>query len=333
MKPRPKLALFAALCLGATAAGAGMTSASFRGETESPANEVSAAPDFVAPEVSVPAVGKLAGGLLGSVAAGGGYHVYAKVSDTGNPASGVASVSADLGAVSAGKDAVPLEPGTFEVEGKSYNYRSAELAVDASLADGDYSFSITAKDGADNARTYKDPAVKVDSSAPSAADVQSANGGSTAGRPEEGDTVTFTYSEPVDPYSVLTGWGGGKTNVVARIVNGGLLGLGNDELVVYDPTNTTQLSLGSVDLGRTDYVGTELLGGLTTFGASLSPSTMVADGRTITVTLGTPAELDVNTAADSGTMAWAPSDGATDAAGNKAASTAAQESGAADKEF
>lgn len=321
------------LALSAPVAGVGVTSAAFSGAAVNPANEISAAPDFVAPAVSAAAIGKASGGLLGSLAPGGAYHVYAKVSDSGNPASGVAGVAADLGALSAGQSAVALEPGDFTVDGKQFNYRSAQLTLDVSLAGGSYGFSIATKDAAANARTADGFSLAVDTSAPTAVDVQAANGAATVGRPEQGDTVSFTYSEPIDPSSILAGWGGAETNVVVRIVNGGLLGLGNDELVVYDAANTTQLPLGVLDLGRADYVGSAPVGGLTSFGASVSASTMRIDGASIIVKLGAAAELEVNTAADTATMVWTPAAGVTDAAGNTASVATATESGAADKEF
>jgi hypothetical protein len=45
--------------------------------------------------------------------------------------------------------------------------------------------------------------------------VQSANvAGGTAGKLEAGDTLTYTFSEPMLPASVLGGWAGAATPVV-----------------------------------------------------------------------------------------------------------------------
>ena len=58
----------------------------------------------------------------------------------------------------------------------------------------------------------------VDNTAPTASTVQTANkAGGIAGRPEIGDTITFTFSEPIDPKSVLSGWTGAATSAVVRI--------------------------------------------------------------------------------------------------------------------
>ena len=52
----------------------------------------------------------------------------------------------------------------------------------------------------------------MDNTAPTATDVQTTNvGGGTNGKAETGDTITFTYSETLDPYSILAGWNGSST--------------------------------------------------------------------------------------------------------------------------
>jgi hypothetical protein len=159
--------------------------------------------------------------------------------------------------------------------------------------------------------------------------VQAANAsGGTVGRAEAGDTISYTFSEPPDPNSILSGWNGTSTGATVRILNGPVL-LGNDTLRVYDSANTTQLPLGTVDLGGSTYVGGGLgLGEATNF----TSSTMSISGNVLTVTLGT-AGANVTTALLSGTMQWTPSTSATDRAANAMSGTAVNESGAADKEF
>jgi hypothetical protein len=166
--------------------------------------------------------------------------------------------------------------------------------------------------------------VSVDNTVPSASDVQTTNGGSIVGRAQIGDTITYTFSESMDPTSFLAGWTGASTNVVVRLNNGGAI---NDTVAVYDSTNASQLPLGSVDLGRTDYTSSNR-----TFGASGTPSTMVMSGATITITLGTQSGAAA-TAGGTGTMIWTPSTTPTDRAGTACSASAPSESGAADKEF
>ena len=259
--------------------------------------------------------------------------------DTGNPASGIASVRANVSSVTTGATAVTLTAGSFSAGGVSYGYRSAPLNADAILAAGAKSFTVTATDNAANANTFAG-SVTVDNTAPKASDVQTTNvGGGTNGLAELGDSLILSFSEPVEPESILAGWSGAATNVVVRINDNVLLGLptGNDTLQIYNAANTTALPLGAVDLGRSDYVG-GLLGGNVRFGASGTPSTMSMSGNVLTVVFGTyNATIVVDparaTAAGTGTAAWTPVATPYDRAANAMSTATASESGSADKEF
>lgn len=313
------------------------TFAAFASRADNGGNLFTAAPDFRAPVVGSVAIGKTVGGAAGFVKQGGGYHVYANVAaDTGNPPSGIASVKADLSALSAGSTAVTLVVGSYSFAGVSYNYRSASpLSADAVLAEGSKGFAVTATDVAANANTANGSAT-VDNTAPKAADVQTTNAG-TAGLAEQNDTLVFTFSEPVEPDSILPGWTGAATNVVVRLNDGALAVVGNDSVQIFNAANTTALPLGVVDLGRGDYVA-GLLGGNVRFGASGTPSTMTMSGSVLTVVLGTyNATVIVDpgraTAGGSGSSIWTPVATPYDRAANAMATTAATETGAADKEF
>jgi hypothetical protein len=213
------------------------------------------------------------------------------------------------------------------VGGVTYSYKSATLTANAALSAGSKSFTVSATDAAANGPASGSFSVTVDNTAPTASDVQTANGGATAGKPEAGDTVTLTYSEQIEPISVLAGWGGASQSVVVRISNGG--GSTKDMLTVWNAANTAQLPLGTVNLVRAGYVAK---GTTVTFGASGTASTMVQSGSALTITLGTPSTT-TNTVTTTGNMTWTPSTTATDRAGNAASSTAATQSGAADKAF
>lgn len=288
-------------------------------------NSITAATDFRAPTASASVIGKTAGGLTGSIKKAGTYYVYANVSDTGNPASGIATVTTNVNSITSGSTAVALVAGSYTAGGTSYNYRSASLTAGSSLAAGSYSYSLTLTDAAGNSATQSGFSVTVDNTAPSGTDVQIVNGGATSGLAEAGDKVTFTFSKAIDPNSILAGWSSGTTNVVVRLNNGS--GSGNDTVTIFNSTNTTQLPLGSVNLGRTDYTGANL-----TFGATGTASSMTMSGSTVTIVLGTQSAA-ATTAASTGTMTWTPSATATDAAGNAVSTTTVTESGAADKEF
>jgi hypothetical protein len=312
--------------------------AAFTSSTSNPGDTITAAPDFVAPAITAVAVGKTQGGVTGFVKKGGTYFVYANVSaDTGNPASGLSTVKANASELTTGQAAVTMTAGTYTAGGTSYNYRSAELTVNVTT-EGSKTIPVTATDVAGNAGTLNATAT-LDGIAPTAVDIQTTNvGGGTNGLAELGDKIVYTYSEPIEPESILAGWTGASTNVVVRLVDNGLLGLptGNDEVVINNAANSAQLPLGAINMGRGDYVS-GLLGGSVYFGSTGTASTMVMSGNTITLTLGTYAAESIlvarGTAAGTGTMVWTPVATPFDRAANAMSTTPATESGAADKDF
>ena len=79
----------------------------------------------------------------------------------------------------------------------------------------------------------------------------------------------------MDPNSILSGWTGTATTVTLRLIDGGA---GNDSVQIWDAANTTQLPLGSVNLGNTGQV---------TASVNFTGSTMTQSGAAITITLGT----------------------------------------------
>lgn len=332
-KAKAALVLFAVAAIAMVAIPAAL--AAFSARTENPGNLVTAAPDFRPPLVTATAIGKTVGGAAGFLKQGGTYFVYATVgADTGSPASGIASVKANVETITTGQAAVALVAGSYTAGGVSYNYRSAALTANAVIAEGARVFTVTATDVATNANTVNGE-VTIDNTAPKATDVQSANGGTTVGLAEEKDSLTYTFSEPVEPESILAGWTGAATNVTVRVVDNGLLGLptGNDAIQIYDSANSTVLPLGTVDLGRGDYAA-GLLGG--TYRFLNSKMTMV--GNTVTVVFGSYSSTIVvdagrTTAGGTGTMTWTPVATPYDRAQNAMSTAPATESGAADREF
>ena len=118
-------------------------------------------------------------------------------------------------------------------------------------------------DVAGNNGTQAGLTVTVDNTAPTASDNQPTNKvGGTAGQAEAGDLVTLTFSEPIEPCSLLANWDGTSTTVTARLTNSAT----SDPLTIWDAANTTQLNFGSIDTGA-NYVRSS---------ATFTPSTMVA---------------------------------------------------------
>jgi hypothetical protein len=317
----------AAACCGAlvaATAGTGLSGASYSSSRSNPGETFVAAADWTAPAVSASVIAKSTGGTAGAVHASGSYFVYANVADTGSPASGTTSVTADLSALTTGATAVALTAGSFAVGGVSYGYRSAAQSVGSGVTAGTKAFTVATSDAAGNTATRTGLSVIVDNTAPAGSDVQTVDVGGTAGQPQTGDRLILSYTETIEASTILAGWNGSSTNVVVHM-DGGTLS--HNVLSVWNAGNSSQLPLGSVDMGSGAFA---LLGG--TFGASGTPSTMSQSGSTITVTLGTPS-FSLGLPAGTTTLKWTPASGPTDIAGNGIGTAQVTESGTLDKDF
>jgi hypothetical protein len=324
---RVAASILAVTLAGYLVGGEGRLALAYLADTETVAATLSTAACFVAdnvpPSVSGTVISKTTPYLPGFIRQGGTYYVYADVADGGCAPSGIATVRANVSTITTGSTAVALTAGSYSVGGTSYNYRSASLTANAALAAGAKAYSITSTDVATNSQTQSGYSVTVDNTRPTGSTVQTANGSTTAGKPEAGDSVTFTFSEAIDPETVVAGWTGASTSVIVRIANNA----GGDLLTIRNAANTVQLPLGSVNLVGTAYVTANR-----DFGTPGTASTMVLSGATITITLGTPSGA-TGTQAATGTMAWTPTATVTDLAGNTCMTTVANETGAADVEF
>lgn len=145
--------MLVAIVLLSLAGGAGLGSRAALLSATSTAATVGAAPDWVPPAVPASVIHKSSGGTPGQITAGSTYFVYASISDSGNPASGVASATADVSSITVLQTAAPLSAGSWTVGGTSYNYRSGLLTASLVLLPGTYGYSVTATDGASNIRT------------------------------------------------------------------------------------------------------------------------------------------------------------------------------------
>jgi hypothetical protein len=329
MMPRGLMRI--AVCVIALAAAGsltlGGTVSAYTGSVTAASSSFAAAADFIAPSAATAPIGRSTAYDTGYIDQGASYYVYANVTDTGNPASGIASVTANVASLTAGDTAIALTSGSFSAGGVAYGYRSAALTAAASLAAGSYSYTITSTDKAANVATQSFTTT-VDNTPPTASDVQSTNvSGGTVGRLDKGDTLTLTYNSIMDPYSILAGWTGASTDVAVGLVDGG--GTTSDYLQVYTaastPTSLTQIAVGTVYLNSPNYIDA---GTYMTFGISGSavPSTMTQNGASITIVLGTPSTTpDTNTTGKA--MTWTPSATATDIAGNANTATTVTQSG------
>jgi hypothetical protein len=275
--------------------------------------------DTLPPVVGAATIQKSEGGLPGVIRPSGTYRVYAVIND---PGSAITAATTNASAITAGATASALTTGTWTIGGVAYNYRSALLTAGNKLNAGTQTFSITATDSFAHSVTSSPFSVTIDTTRPNGSSLTTTNhAGGIVGRAETGDSITFTYSEPIDPNSILAGWDGTATPVTLQLLNAG--GGGGDRVQIWDATNTSQLPLGVVRLGSTGYTSTSI---------TFTNSTMTRTGSAITAVLGTPSGAGTTAVVTSNTR-WSPSTTATDLAGNTCQNTAVNEPGAADAEF
>jgi hypothetical protein len=181
----------------------------------------------------------------------------------------------------------------------------------STLAQGTYTAVATQTDTSGNTGTSSANTFKVDTAAPTASSISANNTtGGTAGKIESGDTLTYTYSEAIDPATVLTGWSGASTAVHIKFTSSG-----NDTITVLTTADATSIKLGSVATNA-DYVTTT-----TTFNATMALS---ADGTSVVVTLSTPSNVS-SSASPGRNMSWTPNTSVKDLAGNAVSATAYNE--------
>jgi hypothetical protein len=304
-----------------SAAGLEASGAAFSDRTSNPGTRFTAAPDFEAPSASAATIAMTSGGPPGFIRGGGvSYRVYANPVDSGNPPSGLDDVSANVSSFDSGQTNVALGTGgcPCTIGGVTYSHRSSSLTANNSISDGAKSWTLTLDDNAGNSRTQAF-SVTADGSRPFASDIQTTSAGQP-GRPTAGDTVVYTFTEPIVPGTVLSGWNGSATAVRVFIANSSF---GGDDLSILPGSGGGTLPLGTVDLDENGYVSSN-----STWSATMSMS-----GSQIVVTLGTQTGGNSGTEGNSGTMTWSPSTTPTDAAGNNVDNDSASESGGNDREF
>jgi Bacterial Ig-like domain len=196
-------------------------------------------------------------------------------------------------------------------------------ATAATLANGTYTAKATQADGSGNTGSSSAVTFTVDTAAPTATAIAAANKGgtgTTAGKLDAGDAITYTFSEAISPASILNGWSGASTAVRVRFNAGSP----NDTFTVLDSSGGSTVKLGTVTTNG-DYVSAT---------TSIASSTMVrsADGKSIVVTLGTPSNVSP-VAVTAKNMSWALAAGPKDLAGNAVATPATRAETDADVDF
>ncbi len=215
--------------------GGGATYAAFSWTTANGASSLATAPDWTAPSASGSVIAKSGSTTSGTISQGSTYFAYANVTDSGNPAAGVGSVTANLVNITTGQSAAALTTtgGPWTIDGTSYAYRTASLTADNPLSAGVKAYTLTMTDAASpaNSATQSGFSVTV-SNGPSGVDIQTTNkAGGTQGKPEAGDVITYTYSTAMAPGSMKSGWSGASTTVDVTFGNN-TCGPSNDALLV-----------------------------------------------------------------------------------------------------
>ncbi|HEX3324143.1 MAG TPA: hypothetical protein VHR65_03235 [Solirubrobacterales bacterium] len=309
MRGRVEIALSLAV-LAACVLTVGFSAAKFT-DTEQNPQTVSAVADFVAPIAGASVIAKTQGGAAGYIAAKGTYYVYASVTESGNPASGIASVIADVSVITSKQTSVPLIAGSYTAGGVSYNYRSAQLTADSTLTAGSKSYTLALADSAGNSRSQSF-SVTVDNGPFAGSSFATGDvAGGTEGKPEKGDTVTFTFTKAPEPGSIVSGWDGSGTKSVT--------------VSITDNASNDGLSVSGATIGTV-----ALNGDFTDKGVTFSESSMSLSGSTVTIVLGT-----VSGSAKTNTKkvkpVWTPSASVFDQAWN--ACSTANVNGAEAKQF
>jgi hypothetical protein len=199
------------------------------------------------------------------------------------------------------------------------------------LGEGTYTAQATQADAAGNTAKTTTRTFTIDTTAPTRVSIAALNGTGTAGHLDAGDTITFTYSEPMLASSILAGWTGASAATVdVRFFSGG----SNDTFTVLDSAGAANVKLdaGTTTSGGVTLASKGYVTGTVNFAATLTQS---ADKRSFVVTLGSPdiASRIPSTPVAARNMVWTPKAGPTDLAGNALASTAAFTESDADRDF
>ena len=160
------------------------------------------------PVVSAAVINKTLGDKPGFVKQGGTYFVYANANDAAGTTGThvVSTVTANVTNITTGSTAVALTTagGPWTVGGVSYTYRSASLTATNPQIAGSKTFTVTATDVvgqhvaaslAPSPWTTRCPLPRTSR--------RRTHRAPSVGRAETGDTITYTFSEPIDPSSIL----------------------------------------------------------------------------------------------------------------------------------
>ena len=188
-------------------------------------------------------------------------------------------------------------------------------------------YTIAASYGGDGTYTPASGSTQVAVTlAPAGFDIQAPGNGN--GRPDNADTIVYTYNQAMSLDSIQNNWNGSSEAVTAEFARQGSQ---SQLTILCNGRRCSTINLGTVNLGDTGtrYVNS---GNPVDVNASMAASVNAAGQTVITITLGLPngslTTVGVNT-----TLTWNPSSQATNTSGAACATATVTESGAPKKNF
>ena len=258
--------------------------------------------DNTNPTVSAAVVVASATSGVGYVRQSGTYAVYANAADGGSPASGIATVTADVSTLNPGVTAlsVPKCTSSCSMGGVTYGFKSAVTTAGSPVTQGVFSFPVTASDKAGGTGVFTASGT-VDNAAPavSAATVLT-SGSTTPGFVRSGGTY-IVYANATDGGSPASGISTVKTDVSGLTAGQTALTLSacTSSCTVggvtygYKSSSKTAGTLGAGPIGFT-VTGTDKASGATTGSFSVAvdnTAPTVTEVAVATTTTGVPGWL------------------------------------------
>lgn len=289
------------------------TTSSFTNTTANNGNSITAKADWTAPTVSAVVTQRSDGGATNKLKSGATFYVYADITDTGNPSSGLGTMTASVTNI-ATVSSTTLTAGSWTINGVTYDARSAQLTA-KNLSTGSYSYSVSVSDGAGNGPASKSGTATADTTAFNVSSVTTTNV-ATAGRPLATDKLIFTFNKAPEASSLYDDWDGTSKSVKVQLSDGANYGWSgtNQDVIGVTDANGDVTPLGYVVTGG-NYIQSNRV-------VMFNNSTMVLSGSTVTITLGTPDNSSyLSTDSGSRTMQWTAMAGPTDTFGNTLSTT------------
>ena len=192
----------------------------------------------------------------------------------------------------------------------------------SAFAAGTITYSAQATDAAGNTGSAGTATSTKDVTAPTVTGVQLNNGGATVGKVERGDSVTLTFSEPLNANTICSSWSN-NTATQTQSGNGAntvVVNISAADVLTVTGAGCQTLRVGPVSLGA-DYTSSALTFGGNNSGASLQWN---PTAKTLTITLGAGAAGGATVQSTTVFPSYTPASGLTDVAGNPLATGSTQ---------